>query len=85
MKMSHSAEDEQQYAPPPLLPLCQNHPFVDGNKRTAVTATGLFLIQNGCQIDTSNDELENFTLRVANNHTTLDEIEIWLRENTACG
>ena len=27
--------------------LAQNHPFVDGNKRTAITAAALFLLQNG--------------------------------------
>ena len=27
--------------------LSQNHPFVDGNKRTAVTSTGVFLLLNG--------------------------------------
>jgi len=27
--------------------LSQNHPFLDGNKRTAITATGVFLLLNG--------------------------------------
>ncbi|HUM70888.1 MAG TPA: type II toxin-antitoxin system death-on-curing family toxin, partial [Chloroflexota bacterium] len=27
--------------------LAQNHPFVDGNKRTAITATAMFLRRNG--------------------------------------
>ena len=30
--------------------LLQNHPFVDGNKRTAFLAVGLFLRQNGYEI-----------------------------------
>ena len=64
--------------------LCQNHPFVDGNKRTAITSTGLFLIQNGCRIETTNEVLENFTLQVANNRATLNDIESWLEENTTC-
>jgi prophage maintenance system killer protein len=25
----------------------QNHPFLDGNKRAAITATGVFLLLNG--------------------------------------
>jgi len=30
-----------------LFYLCRNHPFVDGNKRTAVAASLVFLSQNG--------------------------------------
>jgi death on curing protein len=30
--------------------LSQNHPFLDGNKRTAITATGVFLLLNGYRL-----------------------------------
>lgn len=30
--------------------LAQNHPFVDGNKRTAITATAVFLKLNGYKL-----------------------------------
>ncbi|HWC15548.1 MAG TPA: type II toxin-antitoxin system death-on-curing family toxin [Terriglobales bacterium] len=30
--------------------IAQNHPFVDGNKRTAITATAVFLRLNGCKL-----------------------------------
>jgi len=36
--------------------LVQNHPFIDGNKRTALVATGLFVELNGFELTASNDE-----------------------------
>ena len=50
-----------------LFYLCRNHPFVDGNKRTALAVCLVFLAQNGIQdLDTLPvDEWEQFTLEVA--------------------
>ncbi len=62
--------------------LAQNHPFVDGNKRTAITATALFLQQNGRRLQTTNEELERFTLMVVNERPSLDEIADWFQSNT---
>src|SRR5512133_1147062 len=41
--------------------LVNNHPFVDGNKRTGITATGLFLRANGYRLRVTQTELETFT------------------------
>lgn len=38
--------------------LSQNHPFLDGNKRTAITAAGVFLLMNGCRLQF--DDLEAY-------------------------
>lgn len=65
-----------------MAALIQNHPFVDGNKRTGITATGIFLRQNGWQIQTSNEALEAFTWRVTNEHPSIEEIAAWLRHYT---
>ena len=54
--------------------LVNNHPFVDGNKRAGITATGLFLLANGYRIRTSSAELEAFTLRVATEHPPTAEL-----------
>lgn len=62
--------------------LAQNHPFVDGNKRTAITTTALFLWQNGRRLQTTNEELERFTLMVVNERPSLDEITVWFRSYT---
>ncbi len=65
-----------------LESLVNNHPFVDGNKRTGITATGLFLQLNGVQITTSQEELERFTRAVAGGQIPFGEIVIWLQTHS---
>ena len=48
-----------------LFHLCRNHPFVDGNKRTALAAAELFVRLNGHQLTATDAELEGLTLGVA--------------------
>jgi len=48
-----------------LFHLCRNHPFVDGNKRTALVAAEVFLMLNDRRLDADNDGLERLTLGVA--------------------
>lgn len=62
--------------------LAQNHPFVDGNKRTAITAAALFLLQNGLRLQTTNEELERVTLWVVNERPPLEEIAAWFENHT---
>ena len=62
--------------------LIKNHPFIDGNKRTAITAASIFLIRNGHAITASNAELERFTLKVAAEYVELDEIVGWFDRHT---
>lgn len=46
--------------------LVRNHPFVDGNKRTAITAAALFLRFNGSRLVVENAEMVRFALAVLN-------------------
>jgi len=62
-----------------LHALIQNHPFVDGNKRTGTLAVILFLELNGSYLAAKNNELESFALRVALSKIGLSEIADWLR------
>jgi death-on-curing protein len=62
--------------------LIHNHPFVDGNKRTGITAAALFLVRNGYRLTTSNPELEAFTRRVAEARPDIAEIADWLQIHT---
>jgi death on curing protein len=41
-----------------------NHPFIDGNKRTAFTSMDLFLQENGLIISADDDECEKMILNV---------------------
>ena len=63
--------------------LSQNHPFVDGNKRTAFAATYVFLAINGLDIIATDDEAQDFVLGLyATSSITFDNLRAWLSENT---
>jgi death-on-curing protein len=59
--------------------LVQNHPFVDGNKRTALAATGIFLELNDHVLAASNDEALDFARQVTGGEMTLQEMATWLK------
>lgn len=59
-----------------------DHPFTDGNKRTAVTAAGVFLLRNKIRLTASTTELEDFAVRVAVDHLTVTEIADWIEDNS---
>lgn len=48
-----------------LFHLCQNHPFVDGNKRVGANAAIAFLLMNDCEPTFDEDELADLVLSVA--------------------
>jgi len=62
--------------------LINNHPFVDGNKRTGITAAGLFLRINGWKLTATPEELESCTLRVATGGLEVADLAGWLRDNS---
>lgn len=53
-----------------LCHLCQAHALVDGNKRTALLATAVFLDINGHEFQLSQDELFKLVLDVASSATS---------------
>lgn len=65
-----------------LQSLLMNHPFVDGNKRTALTSAGLFLKINGYTLVNAKKEEVEFAVRVDNEHLSLEEIASWLEKNS---
>ncbi len=60
--------------------LSQNHAFVDGNKRAAFLATGLFLYLNGARLNASQADATLTMLAVASGDLTEDAFAAWLRE-----
>jgi death-on-curing protein len=63
--------------------LSQNHPFVDGNKRTAFAATYVFLAINGLDISATDDEAQEFILGLYDTSSvTFDNLRVWLGGNT---
>lgn len=71
-----------------LFHLCQNHPFVDGNKRTATAAALVFLRLNDYRLRLTNDDVVALTLRVAQGEVSKADIAGFLhlrvsKESTA--
>ena len=62
--------------------LARNRPFVDGNKRTAIASAAIFLGMNGHRLDTTQKELERFTLSVAVGRVQFDDIAAWFNKCT---
>jgi death-on-curing protein len=58
--------------------LIGNHPFVDGNKRVALAAAGLFLELNGYRLAADNEDMLVFTWEVVGGDLSLDGIAEWL-------
>jgi death on curing protein len=61
--------------------IAQNHPFVDGNKRTSNVVTLTFLELNGCELAAGDAEQVAVWLRVADGSMMEAELAAWLREN----
>ena len=61
--------------------LIQNHPFVDGNKRTGHAAMETFLLLNGHEINAPSEEQEKVILQVAAGKLGREEFTAWLRSH----
>ena len=59
--------------------LIRNHAFVDGNKRVAFLATGLFLALNGQRLVTTQADATLTVLALASSDLGEDEFAQWLR------
>ena len=61
--------------------LAKNHPFVDGNKRAAFLAVGLFLYLNGLRLQATQTDATLTMLAVAAGDITEEAFAAWLREH----
>lgn len=62
--------------------LVNNHPFTDGNKRTAYTAGARFLFINGYTLRATQQKVIRFLLDVEAKKLPLDEIASWLKKHS---
>jgi len=62
--------------------IIQNHPFVDGNKRTAFMAAYMFLGRNGLKITADEISATTMTLSLASSDIDEAAYAIWLEQNT---
>ena len=62
-----------------LYHIVQNHPFIDGNKRTGAAAAIIFLDLNGVELEGDEDGLVELTLRVAAGQAGKQEVAEFFR------
>ena len=62
--------------------IIQRHPFVDGNKRTAIYAAAYLLETLGHELETEQKELEDFAVAIAEGSIELQSIALWFEEHT---
>ncbi|MCG2692405.1 type II toxin-antitoxin system death-on-curing family toxin [Microgenomates group bacterium] len=65
-----------------LQSLCLNHPFTDGNKRTAWTTTHRFLWKNNYHLKAKTKEAVNFMVEVDTKKPTVEFIAAWLKKRS---
>jgi len=58
--------------------IARNHPFIDGNKRTAFVVCRLFLKLNGANLTASQEEKYNIFLRLAAGDLSEQELANWI-------
>ncbi len=68
-----------------LFHVCRNHPFVDGNKRTALAAAEVFLLLNRHTLGAADDDLEALTLGVAAGNHSKEEVTAFFRRHAVRG
>jgi death-on-curing protein len=80
--------DKAYYGAPDLFDLAaayafgiaRNHPFVDGNKRTALVASRTFLLINGFTVSAPKEDLLRTFLSLADGSLGEEELAAWFRE-----
>ncbi len=63
-----------------LFHIVQNHPFLDGNKRTGAATAIIFLAMNGVEIDADEEGLVDLTLAVARGEVGKSQIAEFFRK-----
>ena len=75
----HSTIAEQAAAY--LYHLTQNHPFLDGNKRTAFATMIAFLSINGYDLELTQEEAFDLVMRVARGQMSKEEVTVFIKEH----
>jgi death on curing protein len=59
--------------------IARNHAFIDGNKRTALVVSILFLNRNGWDIEAPREEVYYTFLNLAAGSVSEEELAVWFR------
>lgn len=60
--------------------IARSHPFVDGNKRTAFVVAAIFLGLNGYEIETTDEDVEETIIRLADGKLSEKKLAEWIRK-----
>lgn len=60
-----------------LYSICRNHPFIDGNKRTALACALAFIRLNGMRVVADQDELTDLVIGVAEGRVSKAAIAVF--------
>ncbi len=80
-KATYEAADVPALAAAYAFGIAKNHPFVDGNKRTAYVVMELFLALNGWELASGDVESVTMMLRLAAGEIGEEELADWIRAN----
>jgi len=78
---SESTPDHATLAAAYAFDIAPNHPFVDGNKRTAFVVCRTYLILNGVDLEASREEKYTTFLSLAEGELSAEALAAWIREH----
>lgn len=80
---SYGEDDLVRLAAAYAFGIARNHPFADGNKRTAWILARLFLMANGIEIDFDKIDAIQAVLALAGGELSEEELADWFRQHLA--
>jgi death on curing protein len=63
--------------------VCQNHPFIDGNKRVAFVLMDIFLQRNGWQIVAHEEDAYSLMVELSSSKISKTQLALWLKEHSS--
>jgi death-on-curing protein len=81
-RVAYADPDLAELAALHALAIARNHPFIDGNKRTALVALELFLALNGKALAASDADAVLAVLAMAAGSLSDDDFIAWVRRHT---
>lgn len=77
--VAYGEPDAAELAAAYAFGIARNHPFVDGNKRTAAVVSETFLVLNGLRLSCDDVELVTTFLALAAGELTVEQLSDWFR------
>ncbi len=82
-KVNYGEPDIAELAAAYAYGIARNHPFIDGNKRTALVASFSFLYLNGYKVKSSQAENVAVFLSLAAGELTEEGLAMWFKQKLA--